>query len=219
MKTPLYIGLGGVAGSGKDTFFSYLKKELNKKEIKIKRYSFGDELKKEVNEWTTTHYGISSLECTREEKETIRPLLVTHGSVKRNKTKGQYWIEKVKQAIDRDEENPDVICITDVRYNHYDNDEASWLKDLGGILVYVGRMVKNPEPSGCPAVDGIMFELKPKNTEEMIHDPKVRGAADYTSLIRDVKKSQIPEVFQREIKKLMKWIKEERGPEWTSLLT
>ena len=162
MKSPLYIGLGGVAGSGKDTFYSYLKKELNKKEIKIKRYSFGDELKKEVNEWTTTHYGISSLKCTREEKEVIRPLLVTHGSVKRNKTEGQYWIEKVSQAIDRDEENPDVICITDVRYNHYDNDEASWLKNLGGILVYVGRMVKNPESSGCPTVDGVMSELKTK---------------------------------------------------------
>jgi hypothetical protein len=219
MKSPLYIGLGGVAGSGKDTFYSYLKEELNKKEIKIKRYSFGDELKKEVNEWTMDHYGINSLECTREEKEVIRPFLVTHGSIKRNKTKGQYWIKKVSQAINGGEENPDVICVTDVRYNHYDNDEASWIKSLGGILVYVGRIVKNPEPSGRSAVDGTVFELKPKNTEEKTHDPKVRRAADYTSLIRDVKTSQIPDVFQKEIKKLIKWIKEERGPEWTSLLT
>jgi len=222
MENPLYIGLGGVAGSGKDTFYSYLKKELNKKEIKIIRYSFGDELKREVNRWTTAHYDIDSLKCSREEKEMIRPLLIAHGTIKRKKSNGQYWIKKVTERINREKEikalNPhgeklDIICITDVRYNHYNNDEVTWVKKQHGVLVYVERLVKDQDTIG------LRHGLKPQNPEEITHDPKVKAEADYIATIKDVEEFQIPDVFQKEIKKLIKWIKEEGGPEWTNLLT
>jgi len=168
---PLYIGLSGVAGSGKDTFFSYLEKILNNK--KIKRYSFGDQLKKEVSPWTLEHYGVDSLTKDREDKEIIRPFLIFHASAKRQKTKGKYWIEKTEEEIEKTlqlgkEFYPEIICITDVRYNFYECDEVSWIKRKGGIIVYISRVFE----------DGSILEAK--NSEEQKHDPLVRRVADYT---------------------------------------
>ena len=37
MKEPMLIGLAGVAGCGKDTFFTHLKQALEKRSITIKR--------------------------------------------------------------------------------------------------------------------------------------------------------------------------------------
>ena len=67
------IGVSGVAGVGKDTFFQLLS-EI----IPCKRYALADELKKEVRQWTKLHYGIDSFDCTIEEKNLIRPFLVEH---------------------------------------------------------------------------------------------------------------------------------------------
>ena len=130
MKDPMLIGLAGVAGCGKDTFFTHLKQALEKRSITIKRYSFGDELKYEVNKWTTNQYGIDAVNCNRNDKEQIRPFLIAHGVIKRNNTEGQYWINKTKERIESDTEKPDIACITDVRYNQYKNDEASWIKNI-----------------------------------------------------------------------------------------
>ena len=167
---PFYIGISGVAGSGKDTFFSYLQKIFNNK--KIKRYSFGDELKKEVSPWTLEHYGIDSLTQNRKDKEIIRPFLVFHASTKRNQTRGRYWIEKTEEEIEKSlqlgkEFYPDIICLTDVRYNFYEDDEVAWIKRKKGIIVYVSRVLE----------DGSVLEAK--NDEEKKHDPLVKGHADY----------------------------------------
>ena len=51
------IGVSGVAGVGKDTFFQLLSEV-----IPCKRYALADELKKEVRQWTRLHYGIDSFE-------------------------------------------------------------------------------------------------------------------------------------------------------------
>ena len=72
------IGISGVAGAGKDTFFNLLSQYAP-----CRKYSLADELKKELNQWCRMHYGIDSQTCTREEKEIIRPLLVFHGALKR----------------------------------------------------------------------------------------------------------------------------------------
>ena len=41
----LFIGISGVAGSGKDLFFKLLKNELNKRSIDAYRYSLDDSQK------------------------------------------------------------------------------------------------------------------------------------------------------------------------------
>jgi len=218
MDEPLIIGLGGVAGSGKDTFFNNLKRVLGSRatfDLKVKRYSFGDELKKEVNQWTTTHYGIDAVNCDRVEKEKIRSFLISHGVIKRNRTEGQYWIDKVEKAVSSDEDRPDIACITDVRYNHYKNDEASWVKGKGGVLVYIRRMTVKSNKEGMVTHSC----LQAKNPEEQIHDPKVLSVADYIASVKDVEESRIEETLELEIDKLTKWLQENGGEKWSRLLT
>ena len=88
------IGISGVAGVGKDTFFNLLNER-----VPCRRYSLADELKKEVNQWCRMHYGIDSQSCTRGQKEAIRPFLVSHGALKRQASEGRYWIEKLNDAL------------------------------------------------------------------------------------------------------------------------
>jgi len=218
MHKPLIIGLGGVAGSGKDTFFSNLKRILGSPatfDLKVKRYSFGDELKKEVNQWTTTHYGIDAVNCDRVEKEKIRSFLISHGVIKRNRTEGQYWIDKVEKAVSNDGDRPDIACITDVRYNHYKNDEASWIKSNGGILVYIRRMIVRSDEEGVVTHSC----LQAKNPEEQINDPKVLGVADYVASVKDVEEYRIEEISKLEKNYLTKLLKETGGEKWSRLLT
>ena len=60
---PIYIGIAGLAGSGKDTFFKYLSSALQKSALRVKRYSFGDELKTEIKGWCLDNYGIDTTNC------------------------------------------------------------------------------------------------------------------------------------------------------------
>ena len=142
MRTKI-IGVAGVAGSGKDLFY-----ELLAQKIKCKRFSLGDVLKKEIQSYCIENFSINPITCSREEKNLIRSCLVSHASVKRKLTEGRYWLEKVdrqikdytfKQLLD-DGEISEYSCITDIRYNQYENDEVSWLKnELGGILVHISQ--------------------------------------------------------------------------------
>ena len=162
------IGISGVAGSGKDTFY-----ELLAERMPCTKYSLADELKKEVNQWCRMHYGIDSVNCSREDKENIRPFLVFHGTNKRRNTNGRHWIEKINDKIIKDKFNG-LKIVTDIRYDDYENDEASWLKDeIGGVLVHVSQYtVENTHsPVRC-------FK-EPANSEEARNDPKLKEKSDY----------------------------------------
>tara|TARA_Y100001938_G_scaffold19271_1_gene23982 strand:+ start:131 stop:697 length:567 start_codon:yes stop_codon:yes gene_type:complete len=157
----MVIGLAGVAGSGKDTFYSILSSK-----IKAKRFSLADKLKEEVKPWCWKHYGIDPLNCHRHEKELIRDFLVFHAKHMRQKTNGRHWIDKINNDIKNSEEKYKII--TDIRYDDYGNDEVSWLKrELGGVLVHVS-MVKE---------DGVL--VPPANSEEARNNPKLIEKADY----------------------------------------
>ena len=212
MKEPMLIGLAGVAGCGKDTFFTHLKQALEKRSITIKRYSFGDELKYEVNKWTTNQYGIDAVNCNRNDKEQIRPFLIAHGVIKRNKTEGQYWINKTKERIESDTEKPDIACITDVRYNQYKNDEASWIKNKFGIVVYIQRLIRTDEAAE------LRVPLEAKNSEELKNDPLVKDSANFIASIKDVHESLIEQTVTEEIETFLDWLKENGGEQWKKLL-
>ena len=94
MKNKNIIGLGGVAGSGKDLFYSLLSQKVD-----VKRFSLADELKRETYEWCMKHYNIDPVNCSREQKEIVRPFLVFHGGQKRNQTSGRYWIKKLNEKL------------------------------------------------------------------------------------------------------------------------
>lgn len=176
------IGLAGVARSGKDTVCKLLCDELHKDGLVGKRYALADELKEDINPFLKEKCGIDIFNCTDEEKEMVRPLLLWYGTdFMRNKTKGRAWIDKLYNRIKQDTTS-DYIFITDIRYAaDEDGNEVVWLKEeLGGKLVYVsqysiteGESINDNEPS-------VVFKsyLLPPNKYEKRHNPYLQQMAD-----------------------------------------
>ena len=76
------IGVTGFARSGKDTFFKESSKLLSK--AQCHRYAFADALKHESDDFLKKNVGISAF-TDAEDKELIRPFLVTYGTELRRK--------------------------------------------------------------------------------------------------------------------------------------
>jgi len=172
MKTKI-IGISGVAGSGKDLFFNSLSSKIN-----AKRFALADELKNEVRVPFLNLYGIDILTCSREDKETLRPALVSHGLIRRNQTNGRYWVDKLNDKIKAsvfsdflDGCPHSLHCVTDIRYDSFKKDEVHWLKEeMNGVLVHISKF---------KMVDGKKIYTTAPNTEEATQNPKLLKKADY----------------------------------------
>jgi len=193
----LVIGLSGVAGSGKDTFYSLLKQELSKSGYDVLRFSLADFLKDDVNEWTKKAYGIDALSCSREEKDLIRSFLVFHGTLRRRQTEGQYWIQKLQEKINAQNfSNNSILVITDIRYDDYEHDEVFWLQEtLKGVLVHISMRTES----------GI---LPPINEEEERNNQKLINKSNYKLEWEEVDGSQeyILENLISYIKEFESWL-------------
>jgi hypothetical protein len=194
----IYVGLSGVAGAGKDLFFSLLSQKIN-----CSKYSLADSLKKEVSEWCVDHYNIHPLTCSRQEKDLIRPLLVTHGTIKRNKTYGRHWVEKLNKKINKNNLTNSIVIITDIRYDDYPEDEVYWLKEeLGGYLVHISLYEE-------VSTDPLLKEYKPPaNEEERRNDPKLKGGADY---IVDWKREKDKSHLDHHMENFLEWLKKKHN--------
>ena len=167
----MVIGLSGVAGAGKDLFFSLLSKRLN-----CQKFSLADALKTETVPFCRDQYGIHPLTCSREEKDLIRPLLVFHGTFKRDLSEGRHWIEELNKKINKNNLTNSIVIITDIRYDDYSKDEVYWLKrELGGILVHISLYEEIPSLCGSHTKN---FK-GPINDEEARNNPKLESQADY----------------------------------------
>ena len=166
----IVIGISGVAGAGKDLFFSLLRRALSERGIEAGRYALADELKNEISPLLLNLYGIDINACDRGVKDFYRPLLVFHGKVRRHETEGRYWTDKVSSKI-KSENLSGVSCITDIRYDFYEKDEVYWIKkDMGGILIHISlfKMEKGERVTKLGA-----------NDEEREFDPILKSKADY----------------------------------------
>lgn len=162
------IGLTGVARSGKDTFFSILKKYLKEKSIESQRIALADELKTELGDFVEKKFKINLNKCDGTEKELIRPLMVAYGKCRRIQTEGKYWTSLVDSKIKDLKKQSIVPIITDVRYIEYKDDEYAWLKNHNGILIHISRKLD----------DGSI--IPPANIEEKSNDNKLKAVADYS---------------------------------------
>lgn len=173
MKQHVVVGIGGVARAGKDTLGTLLRNFAFDRGFGIISFAFADALKRDLDPILTAKYGISAWTTDPKEKAIIRPDLVAHGKNKRAESNGRYWIEQlngeVRTYLDpRDvEPSPTFLTVTDVRYATHADDEAGWVKALGGRVVYLERIGPDGKPIG------------PANEEEAINDPLVRAAADH----------------------------------------
>ena len=161
------IGIAGVAGSGKDTFAEIIKKVFESNGFEVNCLSFAKKLKEEVAEVSKSMYGIDATNCTREEKNLIRPLLLAHGAIMREKTKGQYWIDGIKDLVSNDKIN----IITDVRFCEYECDEVDWIQSNNGIVVHITRFFEE---------NGERIYISPDNEYEKRNNKILKNRANYS---------------------------------------
>ena len=164
MKNKTIIGLSGLAGSGKDLFYEV----LCDKRPEFKRKSLADKLKLDLRQRILDEEGVDVLDCSREDKDKVRPKLVAYAKGKRESTNGRYWINQLYPEVNAEESS---VCITDIRYDDYNHDEAYWLmKELDGVLVHIERY--------NTARDSERF-IEAPNEEERRNDPRLRYKAMY----------------------------------------
>ena len=161
------IGIAGVAGSGKDTFAEIIGKHFEASGRKVNFLSFATKLKQEVAAVSKKLYDIDPINCSREEKNLIRPLLIAHGAIMRDKTQGQYWINGIKNLIFCDKVN----IITDVRYCEYECDELNWIQSNNGIVVHITRFFEE---------NGERIYILPNNEHEKRNDKILKNKANYS---------------------------------------
>ena len=163
------IGLGGIAQSGKDFFFTNLKKTTKRNVI---RFAIADELKKELFSLIKNTYNVDIFNCSAEDKEKIRPMLLSHGKIRRNDSKGRYWINKISEKVkDAAKDEKNIVVITDIRYDEFAEDEVDWVKkELNGFFVHISKYTEDK---------GVKVFGLPPNEDEAINNPKLIEKADY----------------------------------------
>jgi len=195
------IGISGIAGAGKDLFCGLLLKE-----IQGTRIALADPLKEETRGFILQKYAIDILNCTLEEKNKVRNLLVFYGGIKRYETKGKYWTDKAQKKVDACKGTP---VVTDIRYAEYENDEVYWLKGKNkGVLVHLKKYCEI-ESMGSTQVRRIYFD--PPNEDEKRNDPKLMDKADYSiewPHIENASQKELKEALQPYAKEFAKWYKE-----------
>lgn len=91
----MIIAITGFATSGKDTFFKLLAED-NPKHIRV---AFADELKKTAAPYIKSLYNIDIFNCTPEDKEIARPILIAIGCWARDNISDTYWVDKTIEQI------------------------------------------------------------------------------------------------------------------------
>lgn len=175
------IGIGGVARSGKDTFAGILTLKLQQAGKTVRRVSFAEPLKTQVDDFLIKYLGITAFTPNTEEKTIIRPMLVWYGDAQRKRTNGRYWIDIAKKTIE--ETNYDYYIITDVRYSAYEKDELHFIKnEMNGKLCHVSKynwVSQAQEHMGIQGYINYKSFVEPANDHEKENDPKIKSAADY----------------------------------------
>lgn len=182
-----FIGVSGIAGSGKDLFCEKVKnfydknKNLNRNVFIL---SLANKLKNDVRKSCLDIYGIDSVNATREEKNKIRDLLVFYGDVMRQNSKGTYWYKHLDKEVAKREKageinQNDLVLISDIRYAEFKKDEVSWVKSKeSGVLVHIKKYSEFDIPLK-PGYHLNKHYASPPNKKERENDPKVQEAADY----------------------------------------
>lgn len=163
------IGITGVATSGKDTLFKLIKQYFKEKNLQVERYALADLLKKDIEFFIKEKFNLDIFNLEKEEKELIRPILVTYGKIKRLKTDGRYWIDKLENNSEFKKANK-IKIITDIRYQEFQKDECYWLKkENNGFLIHVSRICNGKV-------------IPPANAEESKNDVTLASQADYSMI-------------------------------------
>ena len=136
----MIIGISGAARSGKDSFYLLLKKILGN-DVAIERTAFADELKCDIRPLLLEKFDIDINSYSDKEKEIVRPLMVSYGTLARSIDEN-FWIKKISKKVEKEQKSDIISVITDVRYQN----EQEWIKENfeNSINVFIHRAGNNP---------------------------------------------------------------------------
>jgi hypothetical protein len=169
LSDPIVIGISGIAFSGKDTFCLIAKNILEQHGYRVGKYSFADQMKKDVAPFLKEKCGVDVWTNDTELKTDFRDFLVWYGTTWWRKREPDRWIKRVELQVGAN--NADVVFVSDVRYP----DEADWIHSYGkGWLIHIA--------SYKSITDGLNrgreFDNAP-NEQERINDPILENKANY----------------------------------------
>jgi hypothetical protein len=167
------VGVSGVARSGKNLFCDMIAYELEQRGITSRQFALADALKADCEEFLKENCSLDVWTSDTKNKSLFRDFLVWYGDLKRKQTNGQYWIQKMNEAIAKS--TKDVALISDVRYDAYERDELSWVQEEhDGMVIHLKRYLEQPS----------VYEHAPRryveapNEHERVNDPKLHEGAD-----------------------------------------
>lgn len=165
MNKTKVILVGGRQRAGKSTFAKLLAKQLGDS---AKVYNFAYVIKKELKPLIWETYGLDSFSEVSEEKEKFRSMLIEFGREKRLISAGSFFRNRIADEIRKD--NPKYAIIGDWRYNRFENDEYSLVREFPGIALHVTKWVTE---------GGRRFEIPSTNADENENDPIIKNVAHY----------------------------------------
>lgn len=147
----IVVAISGSRCVGKDTMFTNFQM-LNPK---FTRFAFADMLKYDMEVFIKTQFGIDVFNPSPEEKELIRPLFITYGSIRRNQNIN-YWVEKLLPDLVSD--TATIPCIVDLRFTN----ELNLLREtFGKNLVHIHlERINSPTPTSDELVNGPILASK-----------------------------------------------------------
>ena len=144
-----YIGVTGLARTGKNLFCDIATKQLREKyNLRARTYAIAYELKKDCAVFVSDKLGLDVFTENTADKTIFRDLLVWYGATKRKQSRGTYWTNLLEKRIKNELEvehcllgEPlDVVLVSDIRFAEYENDEVQWIKQhLNGKLVHISK--------------------------------------------------------------------------------
>jgi hypothetical protein len=177
-----YIGVTGLARTGKNLFCDIAVKQLREKHnLRAKTYAIAYDLKKDCAAFVKEKLGLDVFTENTAEKAMFRDLLVWYGATKRKQTQGTYWTTLLEQRIKNElevensllNEPVDVVFVSDIRFAEYEKDEVFWIKEhLGGKLVHISKYDYSPLDKTRRVY------VEPPNASEAANDPKVKMYAN-----------------------------------------
>ena len=178
----LYIGITGLARSGKDTFGEITYNILQQNEYECKKYSFANQLKSEVADFLKTQCEVDVWTNDFELKTDIRDFLVWYGTTFWRKRNPDKWVQKVKNDILLYNKSSIhtkrlVNIITDVRYLN----EADFIHSNNGYLIHISKY--NFDTTGPIPIRKFQ---QPPNEQERINDPILQQKSDRKVVWQDV---------------------------------